>query len=221
MEGGQTAAARRPGQHALEQAQRLAAGAIATGLAVLFLLAGAAILGLRGWPLATLALASIAVVVLADRHLEPRYGRWLRGGRGEQAVGAILDGLAGEGWHVTHDVSLGRGNVDHVLVGPGGIFAVETKSHRGRIAVDRLPPKMLKQAYAEKKLLEAITGLAVEPLLVFSDAWLVGSVPARRQGVTVLPARLLPFFISRRRPTMSVGEARALHERLAAALGQG
>jgi hypothetical protein len=32
---------------------------------------------------------------------------------------------------------------------------------------------MLEQAYAEKKLLETVTGLDVQPLLVFSQAWLV------------------------------------------------
>ncbi|MGN6664945.1 MAG: nuclease-related domain-containing protein [Solirubrobacterales bacterium] len=48
-------------------------------------------------------------------------------------------------------LSPGRGNVDHVLVGPGGLFAIETKSHRGRIPLDRLDEKMSGQAYAEKK----------------------------------------------------------------------
>jgi hypothetical protein len=72
-----------------------------------------------------------------------------------------------------HDVSPGRGNVDHVVVGPGGVFTIETKSHRGRIRVDRIDGAMLKQAYAQKKLLERVTGLEVEPLLVFTQAWLL------------------------------------------------
>ncbi len=97
----------------------------------------------------------------------------------------------GRDWHVLHDIYLGRGNIDHVVVGPGGVYAVETKSHRGRIAVERIDEKMLRQAYAEKKLLEEISGLQVEALLVFSDAFLVGSVPAHRRGVTVIPRRML------------------------------
>jgi Nuclease-related domain len=54
---------------------------------------------------------------------------------------------------VLHDVSLGRGNIDHVVVGPGGTFTVETKSHRGSRRVDNLDARMLSQAYVEKKLL--------------------------------------------------------------------
>ena len=151
---------------------------------------------------------------------EPKFDRWLRGAQGEESVGAIIDGLAGEGWLTIHDISLGRGNVDHVLVGPGGVFAVETKANRGRIRVDRIESRMLKQAYAEKKLIERVTGMGVQPLLVFSQAWLIGRVPTQREGVTVLPARMLAWYLSRRRPVMSVEEARGLHARLAEATGQ-
>jgi hypothetical protein len=81
-----------------------------------------------------------------------------------------------------------------------------------------VPAKMLSQAYAEKKLLERITGIEAQPVLVFSRAWLVGSVPARRNGVVILPARMLAHYFSRRRPVFSPQEAAALHRRLVAAL---
>jgi hypothetical protein len=154
----------------------------------------------------------------------PRFDKdaasWSQGAEGEETVGAILEGLASDGWFVLHDVSLGRGNIDHIVVGPAGIFSIETKSHRGRVNVGHLDQRMLKQAYAEKKVIETITQLDVQPLLVFSQAYLVGSVPARRAGVTVLPARMLAGFFARRRPTMSEEDARALYSRLAFALGQ-
>ena len=79
---------------------------------------------------------------------------------------------------------------------------------------------MLGQAYSEKKTLETITGMKVQSLLVFSRAYLVGSVPAKRRGVTVLPARMLAGFLSRRRPMMSADEAQAICDRLAFAVGQ-
>ena len=60
--------------------------------------------------------------------------------------------------------------------------------------------------------------MPVEALLVFSDAYLVGSVPARREGVAILPARMLTGFLERRRPTMSATEARKMAERLANAV---
>lgn len=212
---------RTAGQHAYSQARALTLRMLLiAGVAVALLLGGWLVLGLGGGALIALELGAVAVMVFAERRTGPTFDRWLRGAEGEKRVGAILEGLAGDGWHVTHDVCLGRGNIDHVLVGPGGVFAVETKAHRGRISVDRLDPRMLKQAYAEKKLLETITGLEVQPLLVFSEAYLIGSVPARRRGVTVLPARMLAWFVSRRRPAMTAMEAAELHERLARAVGQ-
>jgi hypothetical protein len=101
------------------------------------------------------------------------YDSWSQGAEGEEVVGDVLEGLAGEGWRVIHDVSFGRGNIDHIAVGPGGVFTIETKSRGGRIFVDRLEPKMVAQAYAEKRKLEELTGLEVQALLVFSRAYIV------------------------------------------------
>jgi hypothetical protein len=77
---------------------------------------------------------------------------------------------------------------------------------------------MLKQAYAERKVLEKVSGLEVEPLLVFSEAWLVGSPPSRRRGVTVLPARMLADFLTRRRPVLTTDKVTEIAERLRLAL---
>jgi hypothetical protein len=148
------------------------------------------------------------------------HGAWTQGAEGEEVVGKILEELAGDGWHVLHDVSFGRGNIDHVVVGPGGIFTVETKSRGGRLSLEWLDPKMLAQAYAEKKTLETITGMEIQALLVFSRAYLIEPMPAKRRGVTILPARMLAGYFSRRRPTMSMEQAREIHRRLALAVGQ-
>jgi hypothetical protein len=37
---------------------------------------------------------------------------------------------------VSHDFNTARGNFDHLVIGPSGIFAVETKNFRGTIAAD-------------------------------------------------------------------------------------
>lgn len=129
------------------------------------------------------------------------YDSWSQGAEGEE-----VEGLAADGWHVIHDVSFGRGNIDHILVGPGGVFTIETKSRGGKIFLDRLEPKMLGQAYAEKRKLEELTGLEVQALLVFSRAYIVDRVPAYRRGVAILPARMLAGYLSRRRPVMTASE---------------
>ncbi len=64
--------------------------------------------------------------------------RYERGARGEQATGAILDTLAEEGWAVFHDVrwpGRPRANLDHVAVGPPGVFVVDAKNWSARIEV--------------------------------------------------------------------------------------
>ncbi len=152
--------------------------------------------------------------------LKRDFAAWSQGAEGEEAVGKVLEGLAEENWSVIHDVSFGRGNIDHIVVGPGGIFTIETKSTRGRLSLDRLDPKMLGQAYAEKKTLEGITLMEVQALLVFSQAYIVDRVPTWRRGVGILPARMLAGFLARRRPVMSAERAAAIHRHLALAVGQ-
>lgn len=146
------------------------------------------------------------------KFVEPGMNRWDRGATGEELVGKILAGKEAEGWRAIHDVSFGRGNVDHIVIGPGGLFTIETKSHAGRIAVDRVEPAMLKQAYAEAKALERVAGQPVVPLLVFSRAYV--DRPRKRRGVVVLPARMLSGHLDRRPATLSIAEVDALYERL-------
>jgi len=174
-------------------------------------------LGGHGLLLVGIEAVALAAMLLAVRVIEPIADRWGRGAGGERKVGAILEGLGPE-WNVLHGVWLGRGDIDHILVGPGGIFTVETKSHRGRIPVDRIDERMLRQAYAESKVLEKVSDLDVQPLLVFSDAWLIGSVPAHRRGVTVIPGRMLAGFLARRRPKLDADEVTEIAERLRLAL---
>lgn len=63
-------------------------------------------------------------------------GRNLRlGYRGEHAVGEALATLLAGGYRVFHDFpEKTLGNIDHVVVGPGGVFAIETKTRSRRTA---------------------------------------------------------------------------------------
>jgi hypothetical protein len=53
---------------------------------------------------------------------------------GERVVGEVLDGLRAKGFRVFHDVPASEASptfdIDHVVVGPSGIFAIETKTRR-------------------------------------------------------------------------------------------
>lgn len=56
------------------------------------------------------------------------------GADGEEAVGPRLERLVKRGWHVLHSIPVGeRGSdIDHLLIGPGGIYTINTKNHPGK-----------------------------------------------------------------------------------------
>lgn len=55
---------------------------------------------------------------------------------GEQATAKALRPPEAEGWVVLHDLQAGRGNVDHIAVGPGGVFLLDSKRIGGSLTVD-------------------------------------------------------------------------------------
>lgn len=143
--------------------------------------------------------AEVALLVsmfVISRHVLPLVERRDRGALAEEQVGALLDGLPALRWRVIHDATLGRGNVDHIAVGPPGVFTIETKSHPGPVRVGRLHGATIAQAQAQSKAIGWVTGCEVEPLVVFSRAW-VDRPGARRKGVRVLPARMLVGYLER------------------------
>jgi Nuclease-related domain len=161
-------------------------------------------------------IALLVSMFVISRYVLPLMERHDRGATGEEHVGGLLEELGGE-WRVTHDASLGRGNVDHILVGPAGVFTVETKSHPGPVRVRRLHGRTLSQAQAQRRAIEQVTGVSVEPLIVFSRAW-VDRPLSRRKGVRIIPARMLLGYLSRRQARLSPEEVEKVHGLLGAAL---
>ena len=80
-------------------------------------------------------LLTLAVVIVFGMSYR-KMGRAVRGARqmrlgreGEKAVGQALEGLREKGYRVLHDIVIpGKFNIDHMLIGPGGIFVIETKT---------------------------------------------------------------------------------------------
>jgi hypothetical protein len=58
---------------------------------------------------------------------------WYKGAVGEIEVGRVLERLGPE-WVVLHAVPVGAGasDIDHVVIGPGGVFTLNTKNHAGQ-----------------------------------------------------------------------------------------
>ena len=66
----------------------------------------------------------------AERYIDDAV-HWRYGGEAERDVGERLNQLAREHWAVMHDTTpTGRGNVDHIVSGPNGVYLVETKYRR-------------------------------------------------------------------------------------------
>jgi hypothetical protein len=191
----------------------LALGALGVGTAYL-----GRTLGLHDPIFLTAAIALLLAILVVSHSVLPLVERHERGATGEEQVGGLLETLASEGWSVIHDASFGHGNVDHILIGPAGVFAVETKSHPGPITVRQIHGATLEQARSEQRAIERITGEPVEPLIVYSRAW-VDRPLARRKGVRIVPARMLVSYLERQSPTLSSDEiGRARRRVLAAAI---
>lgn len=175
------------------------------------------VFGLQDWRYTAAELGLLVTMFLISRYVLPLVERQNRGAIAEEHVGSLLDRLPRDRWRVVHDVTLGRGNVDHIVIGPPGVFTIETKSHPGPVRVSRLHGGTIAQAQAEGRAIAWVTGAEVQPLIVFSRAW-VDRPGARRKGVRVLPARMLLSHLQKGQMRLSASDVNSAHQALAQAL---
>jgi hypothetical protein len=116
-----------------------------------------------------------------------------RGTDGELVTGWWLGRLP-NGWHVVNDVPVGDGgaSIDHLVVGPGGVFTIETKNLTGKVWVgpksilhNRRRTDLVQKATAEARrasgLLSTALGRPVEVrgvLAILCDDWTIKQRPA-------------------------------------------
>jgi hypothetical protein len=150
---------------------------------------------------------------------------WQLGAAGEIRVGAQLDKLARQDprWRALHSVPVGsRGSdIDHVVVGPAGVFTINTKHHpdaRIWVAGDTVKVNGLRHAYirssrheAERasRLLSDACGfdVPVTPLIVVVNAEQV-TIEEPPHDVHVLTRRRLRRWLQRRPEVLATtGEA--------------
>ena len=156
-----------------------------------------ALMGVWWWPATFLALGLLFVLQrLAGegRVLDPE--RLRRGISGEEAVADALAGLPSSYW-VLHGVSTGHGDVDHVVIGPTGVFALETKAWDGKFYRSR------GQLYCNGKPAEHVLRQArgaagqVRQLLLEAgiDEWVEAVVVAARASVSRSPVRFRKSYV--------------------------
>lgn len=111
-----------------------------------------------------------------------RVESFYKGARGEEKVSGILENLP-DSYHVFNDFTVGRNHIDHVVAGPGGVFAIETKFWNGKVTVEdghvlldgQLPDRSpLNQAIREATLVKNALAAAgwnglVTPVVAFAS----------------------------------------------------
>jgi Nuclease-related domain len=88
-----------------------------------------------------LVLGVLAAVVAGWRlrfRPSPEAVAWRRGAAGERCTARLLDPLERHGWAVLHDLAVpgSAANLDHLAIGPGGVFVIDSKQYRGRLRLD-------------------------------------------------------------------------------------
>jgi hypothetical protein len=60
---------------------------------------------------------------------------WQRGAHGERTTARLLARLERHGWVVLHDLAVpgSAANIDHLAIGPPGVFVIDSKQYRGRL----------------------------------------------------------------------------------------
>ena len=143
---------------------------------------------------------------------------------GEEAVGQYLEEkLRPMGCHVLHDIPGEGFNLDHIVIGPTGVFCIETKTHSKplhgspgiqydgeKVTVDGFSPNRdpIVQAKSAanwlRELIERTTGrkFAVKPIVLY-PGWFVKKMP-QNADVWVLNHKVLPTFISNNQAKLAV-----------------
>jgi hypothetical protein len=170
--------------------------------------------GLLGRPLAArlgLVVAALVAMAIAWRlRFKPSPGAvaWRQGAAGERRTARLLGPLERHGWVVLHDLAVpgSAANIDHLAIGPGGVFVIDSKQYRGRLRLDAvgklwhgrhpLAPTMRAVSWAADQTAQVLPdpGVAVVPIVAVHGV----QVPWGKvviDGVPVVSARRLPSLL--------------------------
>ncbi|MGH8981412.1 MAG: nuclease-related domain-containing protein [Acidimicrobiales bacterium] len=172
----------------------------------------------RQAPVATL-LARLLGIRTAERDFRV-------GAAGEVVVARRLKRLDAAHWHVLHAVRVGENSadIDHVVIGPAGVFTVNTKHHPGgrvwvgthAVLVNGQKTDYLRSSRAEaaraSRLLGAACGfpVTVRPVIAVIAAWL--DVRQEPPGVDLVAARDVDAWLRRQPATLGPEQAARIFE---------
>jgi len=178
------------------------------------------------WVMSIVALGTSAYFALQLRRYWPQLLALQLAEDGEKAVGQFLEGLREKGYQVFHDIIADDFNVDHVLIGPAGVFTIETKTRSkplrgkpeihfdgetlkvGRYTPDRDPiVQALAQATWLKRLLTESTGkvVPVRPVVLF-PGWFINDSRQNKRDLWVLEPKALPTWLANEKTALAPDE---------------
>jgi hypothetical protein len=149
---------------------------------------------------------------------------WRRGAAGEEEVARQLDKL-GASWRVIHSVPVGSNDtdIDHVVIGPAGVFTLNTKNHLGKkvtvydyaIYVSGSQQPYLSKSKAEggrgTKILSSACGFKVEVnpvIVIMADELVFKGSP---KDVTVVGRRKVADWLERRETQLSISQIESIY----------
>jgi hypothetical protein len=175
-------------------------------------------IGAAGGLLGSLLAPQLGLVVAALAAMATAWGlrfkpspdavAWRQGAAGERRTGRLLAPLERQGWAVLHDLAVpgSAANIDHLVIGPGGVFVIDSKRYRGRLRLDALgklwhgrhplAPTLGAVSWEADQAAQVLPdpGMAVVPIVAVHGAqvpW--GKVVT--DGVPVVSARRLPSLL--------------------------
>lgn len=181
--------------------------------------------GWSGWAIAIVTVVTVIWLAWRIVNLSKERRKWQDGMRAEIATAQLLDRLQAEDCLVLHDIPAGKSNLDHVVIGPTTVFAVETKSRRksgaGKVSAtvtydgkalkfpDWIDTKSLDQARAQARwlsnYLSGETGevTPVMPVICLPGWFVQASAEGQCADVRVINPKMTGIFTDRhRRPRL-------------------
>ncbi|NJN47728.1 MAG: NERD domain-containing protein, partial [Candidatus Competibacteraceae bacterium] len=150
---------------------------------------------------------------------------------GEKAVGQYLDALREKGYRVLHDMVGDKFNIDHVLIGPAGVFTIETKTiskpSKGQAVIEYDGEHLKVGGYAPdrdpilqgkaqmswlRELLQETTGknYVVRSLVMYPGWFVEAPVQKAKIDVLVLNPKVLPSFLAKSETRLSLEDIKLI-----------
>jgi hypothetical protein len=162
---------------------------------------------------------------------------WGKGAEGERLTAKALDPLKTDGHILLNDLRIPgkRSNVDHILIGPTGVYVIESKNYSGKVRITRRTVTLngrhrdrdIREVLREAELVETVLAgrpeaVVVRPLLWLHAAEVTGSMFSEPvvQGVRIGSSRKLTAWIRGQARVLSQGDVQAIAGTLSSSLGR-